>query len=68
MKRLGLAVLVLAGIVAIGLGWIVLGPGPMSFAGGSQRAITAEPVIRWLQPWILPSFRLAARRSRYTGR
>jgi mono/diheme cytochrome c family protein len=35
MKRiLGIAVLVVAVVVLIGVGWIVLGPGPLDFAGG----------------------------------
>src|SRR5260221_11224785 len=46
MKRLGLAVLVVAGLVfgvlnMAAVGWIVFGPGPLSFAGGSTVALDA---------------------------
>jgi mono/diheme cytochrome c family protein len=40
MKRLGLAVLVLVGIVTIGLGWTVLGSGPLSFTRGSRVSLS----------------------------
>jgi mono/diheme cytochrome c family protein len=33
-RKLGIAVLVVVVIVLAGVGWIVLGPGPLDFAGG----------------------------------
>jgi mono/diheme cytochrome c family protein len=36
-----LAVVAVAGVLLIGLVWIVLGPGPMDFAGGSRVALAA---------------------------
>jgi len=41
---------------------------PFWNAGGSQRAMTPEPVIRYFHPTILPSDNVAAIVSRYTGR
>jgi len=41
---------------------------PFWKAGGSQRARIAEPVTRYFQPTILPSDKVAAIVSRYTGR
>jgi len=40
MKHLRLALLAVAALALVVIGWIVLGPGPLSFAGGSRVALS----------------------------
>jgi mono/diheme cytochrome c family protein len=39
MKRVGIAILAVVVLALVAIGWIVLGPGPLSFAGGSTVAL-----------------------------
>ena len=69
-RKLGIAVLVIIVIVLAGVGWIVLGPGPLDFAGGRTVALaeykeanptgvpaslaSADPINAWLDRYLTP--------------